>query len=94
MISESERTVYERSELPLAVCSLRDDRIRADIVSDGLCASFHLDREAMHAALRSGMRAVWFCPQPRAEAAPTGVPRIARLTELPALLPELGREGA
>ena len=56
MISESERAVFERSELPLAVCSLRDDRIRADIVSDGLCASFHLDREAMHAALRSGMR--------------------------------------
>ncbi len=56
MISESERAVFERSELPLAVCSLRDDRIRADVVSDGLCASFRLDREAMHAALRAGMR--------------------------------------
>ncbi len=56
MISDQERTVYERTSIPLCVCSLRDDRIRADVVSDGLCASFRLDREAMHAALRAGMR--------------------------------------
>ena len=56
MISEYERSVYERSEIPLALCALRDDRIHAELVSDGFCASFKLDREAMFAALRSGMR--------------------------------------
>ena len=55
MISESERAVYERSEIPLTLCSLRDDRIHAELVSDGFCASFNLDREAMLAALHTGM---------------------------------------
>ena len=57
MISESERAVFERSELPVALCSLRDGNIHAEVVSDGFCASFNLDRDAMFAALRSGMRA-------------------------------------
>ena len=56
MISESERAVFERSELPVALCSLRDGNIHAEVVSDGFCASFNLDRDAMFAALRSGMR--------------------------------------
>ena len=68
----------EKARCPATDCVYVGDSLESDILG----------------ALRSGMRAVWFCPQPRAEAAPTGVPRIASLTELPALLPELGREGA
>lgn len=44
-------------------------------------------------AERAGMRPVLFCPAPDADAPTPGVPRITRLTELPALLPKLGREG-
>ena len=57
MISETERAAYERLSLPLALCTLYDDRIKAELVSDGFCESFHLDREGMFAALRTGMRA-------------------------------------
>ena len=68
----------EKARCPASDCVYVGDSLESDILG----------------ALQSGMRAVWFCPQPRTEAAPAGVPRIASLTELPALLPELGREGA
>ena len=55
MISEAERTIYERCELPMALCSVVDDKIHAELVSDGFCRSFGLTREKMHEALRSGM---------------------------------------
>ena len=44
-------------------------------------------------ALRAGMHPVRFCPTPPADDSLPDVPRISRLTELPALLPTLGREG-
>ncbi len=44
-------------------------------------------------ALRAGMHPVRFCPAPPADDSLPDVPRISRLTELPALLPALGREG-
>ena len=44
-------------------------------------------------ALRAGMHPVRFCPTPPADDSLPDVPRISRLTELPALLPALGREG-
>ena len=44
-------------------------------------------------ALRAGMHPVRFCPTPPADAPEPDVPRISRLTELPALLPALGRKG-
>ena len=56
MISEQERIIFETARLPMAVCSLSDDHIKAEVVSDGFCASFGLDREGMHEALRRGMR--------------------------------------
>ena len=68
----------EKAHCPASDCVYVGDSLESDILG----------------ALRSGMRAVWFCPQPRTEAAPTGVPCAAGLTELPALLSELGREGA
>ena len=55
MISELERAVFERSALPLMLCSVVDGRTRAEVISDGFCRSFGLDREAMHDALRRGM---------------------------------------
>lgn len=56
MISEQERRIFESASLPMAVCSLENDRIKAEVVSDGFCASFNLDRADMHDALRRGMR--------------------------------------
>ena len=44
-------------------------------------------------ARRAGMRPVWFRPAVYADDALPDVPRISRLTELPALLPALEREG-
>ena len=44
-------------------------------------------------ALRAGMHPVRFCPAPPEGGPAADVPRISRLTELPALLPALGREG-
>ena len=55
MISEQERSIYERSRLPLALCSLVNDRVHAELVSDGMCDGFGLSRAEMHEALRGGM---------------------------------------
>ena len=55
MISESERAAYERLDIPMALCSVVDGNIHAELVSDGQCAYFGLTRAEMLAALRGGM---------------------------------------
>ena len=55
MISEQERAAYERFALPMALCTLADGKIRAELVSDGFCESFGLSRGDMHELLRGGM---------------------------------------
>ena len=55
MISESERAAYERLNIPMALCSIVDGNIHAELVSDAQCAYFGLTREEMLAALKGGM---------------------------------------
>ena len=55
MISDAERAALERLGIPLALCSIEDGHIHAELVSDGQCAYFGLTRPEMLNALRGGM---------------------------------------
>ena len=55
MISKQERAVYEHSALPLMLCSVVDGKTHAEVISDGFCKSFGLNRRQMRATLRRGM---------------------------------------
>ena len=54
---EGQRRFVEGMRQPFVVCQILPEGVVTLAVSDGFCASFNLDREAMFAALRSGMRA-------------------------------------
>ena len=55
MISDAERAAFERLSIPLALCSIENGRIHAELVSDGQCDYFGLTRQEMLNALRGGM---------------------------------------
>lgn len=67
----------EKAGCPASACAFVGDDPKSDVLG----------------ALGAGMHPVRFCPAPPEDAPAPDVPRISRLTELPALLPTLGREG-